>query len=40
MPQNTLMISKIGPGDDLVPSDNKQVPEPMLTQIYVIIWHH
>ena len=30
----------IGPGNDLVPSDNKPLPEPMLTQIYVAIWYH
>ena len=24
----------------LVPTGNKQLPEPMSTQIYVIIWYH
>ena len=27
----------IGSGNDLVPSGNKSLPEPMLTQIYVVI---
>ena len=27
--------STIGSGNGLVPSDNKPLPEPMLTQIYV-----
>ena len=30
----------IGSGNDLVPSGNKALPEPMLTQIYVTIWRH
>ena len=30
----------IGSGNGMVPSDNKPLPEPMLTQIYVAIWHH
>ena len=30
----------IGSGDGLVPSGNKPLPEPMLTQIYVAKWHH
>ena len=30
----------IGSGNGLVPSGNKSLPDPMLTQIYVIIWHH
>ena len=29
-----------GSGDGLVPSGNKPLPETMLTQIYVTIWHH
>ena len=29
-----------GPGNGLVPSGNKALPEPMLTQIYVTIWRH
>ena len=29
-----------GSGNDLVPSDNKPLPEPMLNQIYGAIWHH
>ena len=30
----------IGSGNGLVPSGNKPLPEPMLTQIYVAIWRH
>ena len=30
----------IGSGNGLVPSGNKPLPEPMLTQIYVTIWLH
>ena len=30
----------IGSGNGLVPLGNKPLPEPMLTQIYVAIWHH
>ena len=30
----------IGLGNGLAPSGNKPLPEPMLTQIYVAIWHH
>ena len=30
----------IGSGNGLVPSGNKPVPEPMLTQIYVVTWRH
>ena len=30
----------IGSGDGLVPSGNKSLPEPMLTQIYAAIWRH
>ena len=30
----------IGSGNGLVPSGSKPLPEPMLTQIYVTIWHH
>ena len=30
----------IGLGNGLVPSGNKPLPETMLTQIYVAIWHH
>ena len=35
-----LTISQIGSGNGLVPSGNKPLPEPMLTQIYVAIWRH
>ena len=31
---------KTDSGNALVPSGNKPLPEPMLTQIYVAIWHH
>ena len=27
-------------GDELMPLGNKPLPEPMLTQIYIIVWHH
>ena len=30
----------IGSGNGLVPSGNKPLPEPMLTQTSVAIWHH
>ena len=30
----------IGSGNGLVPSGNKPLPEPMLTQSYVAIWCH
>ena len=30
----------IGSGNGLVASGNKPLPEPMLTQIYVVIWRH
>ena len=30
----------IGSGNGLVPSGNKPLPEPMLTQISVAAWHH
>ena len=30
----------IGSGNGLVPSDNKPLPVPMLTQFYVAIWRH
>ena len=29
----------IDSGDGFVPSGNKPIPEPTLTQIYVTIWH-
>ena len=32
--------SNIGSGNGLVPSANKALPEPMLTQIHVAIWYH
>ena len=35
-----LMISQHWSGNGLVPSGNKPLPEPMLTQIYVAIWRH
>ena len=41
MPQDlTDDKSNIGSGNGLVPSGNKPLPEPMLTQIYVAIWRH
>ena len=33
------MRSHIGSGNGLVPLGNKPLPEPMLTQFYVTIWH-
>ena len=32
-------LVNIGAGNGLVPSGNNPLPEPMLTQIYVAIWH-
>ena len=41
MPQDlTDDKSNIGSGNGLVPWGNKPLPEPMLTQIYVIKWRH
>ena len=43
MPQNTCDDNcqvNIGSGNGLVPSGNKPLPEPILTQIYITIWHH
>ena len=31
---------KFGSGDGLVPSGNKPLPVPKLTQFYVAMWHH
>ena len=33
-------LVNIGSGNGLVPSGNKPLPEPMLTQIYVAKWRH
>ena len=33
-------LVSIGSGNGLVPSGNKPLPEWMLTQIYVTLWHH
>ena len=30
----------IGSGNDFVPLGSKSLPEPILNQIYVTIWHH
>ena len=30
----------IGPGDGLVPSGNKPLPEPLLIQVFVATWRH
>ena len=35
-----LRLVNISSGNDLVPSDNKPLPEPMLTKLYVTIWRH
>ena len=41
MPQNTFDYVSIGSGNGLVtPSNKPLLSEPMLTQIYVAIWHH
>ena len=41
MPYNLSNVKVyIGSGNGLVPSGNKPLPEPMLTQIYVAIWCH
>ena len=40
MPQNTIEKSNISSGQGLVPSGNKPLPEPMLTQIYIAMWRH
>ena len=37
---NAQVSVNTGSGNGLVPSGNKPLPEPMLTQIYVTIWHH
>ena len=34
-----IQYINIGPGIGLVPSGDKPLPEPMLTQVYVAIWH-
>ena len=36
----SLMISQHGSGNGMVPSGNKLLPEPMLTQFHVAIWRH
>ena len=33
-------LVNIGSGNDLLPSGNKPLPEPVLTEIYIAIWHH
>ena len=39
MPQDlTDDKSNIGSGNGLVPSGNKPLPEPMLTQFFVALW--
>ena len=42
MPQDFTgdYLVNIGPGSGLVPSGNKPLPEPILTQIYVTRWSH
>ena len=40
MPQNPFDDKNIGSGNGLVPNETKPLPEPMLSQIYVAIWHH
>ena len=38
MSQDTYDNKPIGSGNGLVPCGNQRLSEPMLTQIYVIIW--
>ena len=40
MPMGLIDDVSIGSGNGLVPSGNKPLAEPMLTQIYVSIWRH
>ena len=40
LPQKTYGDVNIGSGNDLVPLGNKPLPEPMLSQTYVITWRH
>ena len=35
-----LWLVKLGSDNGLVPSGNKPLPEPMLTQFFVAIWYH
>ena len=37
---NLIIAKSAGSGNGLVPSGNKPLPEPMLTQIYDAIKHH
>ena len=39
-PHWSLLVVNICSGDGLMPSGNKSLPELMLTQIFVTIWHH
>ena len=41
MPQNSFDKKfNIGSSYGLMPSGNKRLPEPMLTQIYISTWRH
>ena len=40
LPWNECHCANVGSGNGLVPSGNKPLHEPMLTQIYVAIWRH
>ena len=39
LPPGNMMMN-IGAGIGLVPPGNKPLPEPMMNQIYLTIWHH
>ena len=34
------LTDEVNIGSGFVPSGNKSLPEPMLIQIYVVIWRH
>ena len=40
MAQVTPMLINIGSGGGLVPSGNRPLPEPMVTQTYATLWRH
>ena len=37
---NEKSKANIGSGNGFLPSGNKPLPEPMLTQVYDDVWHH
>ena len=38
MPQDFIGAGNFGPGNSLVPPDNKPLPKPILNKIFVAIW--